>query len=461
MASFASVLSSGLTIRLLMIGCCAGLLCRMRRFPASDGSLLRSLPRRCRSHAPLAAFRAAARSPMRRRSRSKSRPLTRAPQPPIRPRLTGARTSLLPLERQRYGLAQRSSEHRGLDGGRRACRSSWRRVRRRRSSPAAMAFRPTLWCMPTAIPSGADPPRRADRDPTYNAAHWRLRAACAFRRPATSSAGRRNASTRRGIHDTHLHFVRAPASAEDRHAAPRRSRRKSVPKNWAREKHEGAPLASARTLKSHPRPEANAAPVGHVYARATPAAPIDHMPTASLESARISPPTLRQHSAGRPAPDHRGLSPGRQRRHQHRFAGGHIGQAAEAGLVVYAGNEVRRLRQPCAHPPSQWLRHAYADNGELNVKRGETVRAGQVIAKSGETAMRRRRASLRSPQGFDAGRPHPISRRALIQTLWFERAFAPLKTARRRPDRSSLRRPAARRRRRPPSGRCTAAAPTA
>ena len=28
---------------------------------------------------------------------------------------------------------------------------------------------------------------------------------------------------------------------------------------------------------------------------------------------------------------------------------------------------------------------AYANNGELDVKRGETVRRGQVIAKSGET----------------------------------------------------------------------------
>jgi murein DD-endopeptidase MepM/ murein hydrolase activator NlpD len=60
-------------------------------------------------------------------------------------------------------------------------------------------------------------------------------------------------------------------------------------------------------------------------------------------------------------------------------------KAAEAGVVVYAGNEVRGYGNLVLIRHPNGFVTAYADNGELDVKRGEAVRRGQVIAKSGET----------------------------------------------------------------------------
>ena len=159
-----------------------------------------------------------------------------------------------------------------------------------------------------------------------------------------------------------------------------------MPKNWRAEK-----ACAGRAARQRPRPqtartpEADAAPVGHVYARATPT-PIDHMPTASLEPAADqsadAAPEFRWPARGRITEGYRrGVNDGINIA----LPEGASVKAAEAGVVVYAGNEVRGYGNLVLIRHPNGFVTAYADNGEINVKRGETVRRGQVIAKSGET----------------------------------------------------------------------------
>lgn len=60
-------------------------------------------------------------------------------------------------------------------------------------------------------------------------------------------------------------------------------------------------------------------------------------------------------------------------------------KAAEGGVVAYAGNELKGYGNlVLIRHDNGWV-SAYANNGELKVKRGDTVTRGQTIAKSGQT----------------------------------------------------------------------------
>ncbi|HZH10099.1 MAG TPA: peptidoglycan DD-metalloendopeptidase family protein [Microvirga sp.] len=60
-------------------------------------------------------------------------------------------------------------------------------------------------------------------------------------------------------------------------------------------------------------------------------------------------------------------------------------KAAEAGTVTYAGNEVKGYGNLVLIRHDNGFVSAYAHNASLNVKRGEQVKRGQVIATSGQT----------------------------------------------------------------------------
>ncbi|MEE1655203.1 peptidoglycan DD-metalloendopeptidase family protein [Microvirga sp. CF3062] len=60
-------------------------------------------------------------------------------------------------------------------------------------------------------------------------------------------------------------------------------------------------------------------------------------------------------------------------------------KAAEAGTVTYAGSEVKGYGNLVLIKHENGFVSAYAHNGSLNVKRGEQVKRGQVIATSGQT----------------------------------------------------------------------------
>ena len=60
-------------------------------------------------------------------------------------------------------------------------------------------------------------------------------------------------------------------------------------------------------------------------------------------------------------------------------------KAAEGGVVAYAGSELKGYGNLVLIKHPNGFVSAYANNGEIDVKRGETVKRGQQIAKSGQS----------------------------------------------------------------------------
>ncbi|HEY9213477.1 MAG TPA: M23 family metallopeptidase, partial [Ancylobacter sp.] len=67
-------------------------------------------------------------------------------------------------------------------------------------------------------------------------------------------------------------------------------------------------------------------------------------------------------------------------------------KAAEDGVVAYAGSELKGYGNLVLIKHSDGWVTAYAHNSELDVKKGDTVKRGQIIAKAGQTG------SVTSPQ---------------------------------------------------------------
>jgi murein DD-endopeptidase MepM/ murein hydrolase activator NlpD len=131
---------------------------------------------------------------------------------------------------------------------------------------------------------------------------------------------------------------------------------------------------------------------------------IDKTPTGNLESGVAStkaPLTGAQADAAGTEPEFRW--PARGRIIQGFKAGGNDGinisvpsgtsvRAAEAGTVVYSGDGLKGYGNLVLIKHPNGFVSAYGNNGELDVKRGEKVARGQVIAKSGDTG------NVNSPQ---------------------------------------------------------------
>jgi len=60
-------------------------------------------------------------------------------------------------------------------------------------------------------------------------------------------------------------------------------------------------------------------------------------------------------------------------------------RAAEDGVVAYSGNELKGYGNLVLIKHSDGYVTAYAHNSELSVKKGDTVRRGQIIAKAGQS----------------------------------------------------------------------------
>ncbi|MGH6797811.1 MAG: peptidoglycan DD-metalloendopeptidase family protein [Roseiarcus sp.] len=124
---------------------------------------------------------------------------------------------------------------------------------------------------------------------------------------------------------------------------------------------------------------------------------IDKTPTGNLESGAAQakvPLTGAQADASGVEPEFRW--PARGRIIQGFKAGGNDGinisvpagtsvRAAESGVVVYSGDGLKGYGNLILIKHPNGFVTAYGNNGELDVKRGETVKRGQVIAKSGDT----------------------------------------------------------------------------
>ena len=89
-------------------------------------------------------------------------------------------------------------------------------------------------------------------------------------------------------------------------------------------------------------------------------------------------------------------------------------KAAEDGVVAYAGNELKGYGNlVLVRHPNGYVT-AYAHAKELLVKRGDQVKRGQMIARSGPDRQRQRApAPLRDPQGRGAARSDQVLERRL------------------------------------------------
>ncbi|MDB5649200.1 MAG: LysM peptidoglycan-binding protein [Hyphomicrobiales bacterium] len=120
----------------------------------------------------------------------------------------------------------------------------------------------------------------------------------------------------------------------------------------------------------------------------------DETPTASLPSTSSASATASATSSDAASPEFRW--PARGRIIQGFKSGSSDGiniavpegtsvKAAEGGVVAYAGSELKGYGNLVLIRHPNGFVSAYAHNGEVSVKRGETVKRGQIIAKSGQS----------------------------------------------------------------------------
>ncbi len=113
------------------------------------------------------------------------------------------------------------------------------------------------------------------------------------------------------------------------------------------------------------------------------AAPADPEPTASVPAAdTASKPEFRWPARGRII---QGFKKGTSDGINIAVPEGTSVKAAEAGVVAYAGSELKGYGNLVLIRHPNGYVSAYAHNGEINVKRGEQIRRGQQIAKSGKS----------------------------------------------------------------------------
>jgi len=176
----------------------------------------------------------------------------------------------------------------------------------------------------------------------------------------------------------------------------------------AKDKEKDKDLAKADKPAEGEKPAKDDA--GGAVAYAEPAKPaqknpmIDKAPTGNLESgadATKVPLTGAKADAAGVEPEFRW--PARGRIIEGFKAGGNDGinisvpagtsvRAAESGVVVYSGDGLKGYGNLVLIKHPNGFVTAYGNNGELDVKRGEQVKRGQVIAKSGDTG------NVNSPQ---------------------------------------------------------------
>ncbi|RFB81029.1 peptidoglycan DD-metalloendopeptidase family protein [Methylovirgula sp. 4M-Z18] len=132
-----------------------------------------------------------------------------------------------------------------------------------------------------------------------------------------------------------------------------------------------------------------AAPAAVAAAQPQPAAPsadttaaIKPVPAASAQGTDESKPEFRMPAPGRVI---EGFKAGSNDGINIAVPEGTPVKAAEAGTVIYAGSELKGYGNLVLIRHPNGYTTAYANNGELDVKRGDTVKRGQMIAKSGQT----------------------------------------------------------------------------
>lgn len=188
-----------------------------------------------------------------------------------------------------------------------------------------------------------------------------------------------------------LHFVRGPEPADRRTAKSERSESAArlAKKDEKRERREA--LKNAKKHEASARIEKDIVAENEHAARAPEAhkPAIDRTPTSSLveEESKVAPtasnaPEFRWPAHGRIILGYR--TSGNEGINIALPEGTSV-KAAESGVVAYAGNDLKGYGNLVLIRHPNGFVTAYANNGEIDVKRGDVVKRGQIIAKSGQT----------------------------------------------------------------------------
>ncbi len=204
--------------------------------------------------------------------------------------------------------------------------------------------------------------------------------------------------------------AQAAAEAKAKAAADAKAMSESRARFAAEAKAKAAakPVAEAKPVAPTPAPVAAAKPkaatqVASLPAEQKPAAQSkpEPKPVAEPQTTASLPPKAEEPAAG-PSADFRWPARGRVIA-GYNGKGGNEGiniavpegtpvKAAEGGVVAYAGSELKGYGNLVLIRHPNGYVSAYAHNGELNVKRGDQVKRGQVVAKSGQSG------NVNSPQ---------------------------------------------------------------
>jgi murein DD-endopeptidase MepM/ murein hydrolase activator NlpD len=192
-----------------------------------------------------------------------------------------------------------------------------------------------------------------------------------------------------------------PKGKKDAEAMPVKGKAKKDTEKTADATEAPKSKADKQTADAKPdKPKAEKAPDNSKVASAKPdltaKTPIDSTPTSKVTPGGTTdaPKTSEEADASGANPEFRW--PARGRIIQGFKSGGNDGinisvpegtsvRAAESGVVAYAGSELKGYGNLVLIRHPNGFVTAYANNGEISVKRGEQVKRGQVIAKSGES----------------------------------------------------------------------------
>lgn len=209
----------------------------------------------------------------------------------------------------------------------------------------------------------------------------------------------RQIAERTPAHHDHMKFVRGPQPAavkkehrEEKHAKVEAKKRHEAE---AKERHHAEKIAKIEHKAAiKPASEKHEARIQKVSLTETGSSSvqkkpaIDPMPTATARvegtktAVEAAIPEFRWPAHGRVI---RGFKLGANDGINIALPEGTAVRAADAGVVAYAGNGLKGYGNLILLRHHDGFVTAYANNGEIDVKRGETVRRGQVIAKSGQT----------------------------------------------------------------------------
>ncbi len=143
-----------------------------------------------------------------------------------------------------------------------------------------------------------------------------------------------------------------------------------------------APEKPVRTAALQQPTKSDAAPVASSAPKEVPAAAAKSDIAPTVAATEDATPEFRWPARGKVI---QGFKPGQSEGISIAVPEGTAVKAAEGGTVAYAGSELKGYGNLVLIKHPNGFVSAYAHNGELMVKRGEIVKRGQTIAKSGQS----------------------------------------------------------------------------